>query len=172
MSMNSQWSRRSLLGMVAAASGMLLSGCDRSSPAESAQSEKAKLPGPPERVALLVYRDPECGCCEAWAEVASAAGYAVTVESRSDMAAVKARYGVPSDLASCHTAIVAGYAIEGHVPMRHIERLLRDRPRDIKGIAVPGMPRGSPGMEMPDGSKDEFDVVAFGSDGRASVFSA
>ena len=86
------------------------------------------------------------------------------------MAAVKERYGVPPDLASCHTAIVAGYAIEGHVPMQHVAQLLRDRPRDIYGIAVPGMPRGSPGMEMPDGSKDPFDVFGFDQSGIASVF--
>lgn len=172
MNMNSQWSRRRLLGIVAFASGTLLSGCDRGAPAKSGETEKAKSPGSPERVALLVYRDPECGCCEAWAEIARAAGYAVTVENRSDMAAVKARYGVPPELASCHTAIAAGYAIEGHVPMPHVVRLLRDKPRDIKGIAVAGMPRGSPGMEMPDGSKDAFEVMAFASDGRVSVFSA
>lgn len=172
MSMTSQWSRRSLLGLVAAASGMALSGCDRGPAAKPAQPEKAKVGGPPGTVALLVYRDPECGCCEAWAEIARAAGYAVTVENGADMAAVKARYGVPPDLASCHTAIAAGYAIEGHVPMRHVARLLRDRPRDIQGIAVPGMPRGSPGMEMPDGSADEYAVMAFGRDGRMTVFSA
>src|SRR3546814_11676939 len=75
------------------------------------------------------------------------------------MAAVKTRYGVPDQLASCHTAVIGGYAIEGHVPMQHVARLLRDKPRDIRGIAVPGMPRGSPGMEMPDGSADAFEVT-------------
>ena len=121
---------------------------------------------------MLVYRDPECGCCEAWADIARKAGYNVTVESRADMAAVKERYGVPPDLASCHTAIVAGYAIEGHVPMPHVAKLLRDKPRNIRGIAVPGMPRGSPGMEMPDGSTDAFGVMAFGADGKVSEFRA
>ena len=96
----------------------------------------------------------------------------MTVENRADMAAVKSRHGVPADLASCHTAIVADYAIEGHVPMPHIARLLRERPDAIKGLAVPGMPRGSPGMEMPDGSKDDFEVMAFNAEGRATVFSA
>ena len=121
---------------------------------------------------MLVYRDPECGCCEAWADIARKAGYDVTVENRSDMAAVKTRYGVPGQLASCHTAVIGGYAIEGHVPMRHVARLLHDKPRDIRGIAVPGMPRGSPGMEMPDGSADAFEVMAFGSDGKVSEFRA
>src|SRR3546814_12554514 len=95
------------------------------------------------------YRDSECGCCEAWADIARAEGYAVTVENRADMAAVKTRYGVPDQLASCHTAVIGGYAIEGHVPMQHVARLLRYTPRDIRGIAVPGMPRGSLGMELP-----------------------
>ncbi|MDZ4369655.1 MAG: DUF411 domain-containing protein [Afipia sp.] len=121
---------------------------------------------------MLVYRDPECGCCEAWADIARKAGYKVTVENSADMAAVKERYGVPPDLASCHTAIVAGYAIEGHVPMLHVAKLLRDKPRNFRGIAVPGMPRGSPGMEMPDGSQDAFDVMAFDMQGKASIFSA
>src|SRR3546814_12556556 len=88
------------------------------------------------------------------------------------MAAVKTRYGVPGQLASCHTAVIGGYAIEGHVPMQHVARLLHDKPRDIRGIAVPGMPRGSPGMEMPDGSVDAFEVMAFGSDGKVSEFRA
>ncbi|WP_255265936.1 DUF411 domain-containing protein [Sphingopyxis terrae] len=121
---------------------------------------------------MLVYRDPECGCCEVWADIARAAGYAVTVENRADMPAVKARYGVPDELASCHTAIVGAYAIEGHVPMPHVAKLLRDKPRDIRGIAVPGMPRGSPGMEMPDGSADAFEVMAFAGDGKVSQFRA
>lgn len=172
MSMKPQWSRRSLLGLFVAAGGAILSGCDRGPTAKPTQSEKAKSPALAKSAALLVYCDPECGCCEAWTEIASEAGYEVTVENRADMAAVKARYGVPPDLASCHTAIVAGYAIEGHVPMQHVARLLRDRPPDIKGIAVPGMPRGSPGMEMPDGSRDDFEVMAFDRDGRVSVFSA
>src|SRR3546814_7189971 len=77
-------------------------------------------------------------------------------------------YDVPGRLASCHTAVIGGYAIEGHVPMRHVARLLQDKPRDVRGIAVPGMPRGSPGMEMPDGSVDAFEVMAFSSDGKVS----
>src|SRR3546814_16592921 len=88
------------------------------------------------------------------------------------MAAVKARYDVPGRLASCHTAVIGGYAIEGHVPMRHVARLLQDKPRDVRGIAVPGMPRGSPGMEMPDGSVDAFEVMAFSRDGKGSEFPA
>lgn len=164
--MTSQWSRRSLLGLFAAAGGAVLAGCG-SSPVDAPKRAAAA-----ESEAFVVYRDPECGCCEAWAGIAREAGYKVTVENRADMAAVKERLGVPPDLASCHTALVGGYAIEGHVPMAHVARLLRDKPEDIKGIAVPGMPRGSPGMEMPDGSRDSFEVMAFDREGRISVFSA
>ncbi|HXG80595.1 MAG TPA: DUF411 domain-containing protein [Sphingomicrobium sp.] len=121
---------------------------------------------------MTVYRDPSCGCCEAWAEIARNAGYEVTLIDRSDMAAIKRQHGVPESLASCHTALVGGYAIEGHVPLGAVARLLRERPGGLKGIAVPGMPRGSPGMEMPDGSADPFEVVAFDASGMAGVFSA
>src|SRR3546814_19250407 len=88
------------------------------------------------------------------------------------MAAVKTRDGVPGQLASCHTAVIGGYAIEGHVPMQHVARLIHDKPRDIRGIAVPGMSRGSPGMELPDGSVAAFEVLAFGSHGKVSEFRA
>lgn len=173
--MESPMTRRHLLGLVAAGSGMALAACNSSS-APVATGEKNSAAREPRVDAasvrrMLVYRDPECGCCEAWADIARAAGYAVSVENRADTA-VKMRYGVPDQLASCHTAIIGGYAIEGHVPMRHVARLLHDKPRDIRGIAVPGMPRGSPGMEMPDGSADAFEVMAFHSDGEVSEFYA
>jgi hypothetical protein len=171
MTIGSRCSRRSLFGLILGG-GAVLAGCDTKAPAGRATTDRPKSPAAPDDKALLVYRDPACGCCEAWADIARGAGYAVTVENRSDMSAVKARFGVPQDLASCHTAIIADYVIEGHVPMAHIARLLRDKPRGIIGIAVPGMPRGSPGMEMPDGSKDAFDVLAFDRAGRISAFPA
>ena len=174
--MRSPMTRRSLLGLVAAGSGMALAACNSSSRTTATEEKNGAARAPRVDAAnvgqMLVYRDPECGCCEAWADIARKAGYQVTVENRADMAAVKARLGVPDQLASCHTAVIGGYAIEGHVPMRHIARLLHDKPRDIRGIAVPGMPRGSPGMEMPDGSTDAFDVMAFGGDGKISEFRA
>ena len=174
--MRSPMTRRSLLGLVAAGSGMALAACNSSSRTTATEEKNGAARAPRVDAAnvgqMLVYRDPECGCCEAWADIARKAGYDVTVENRADMAAVKTRYGVPGQLASCHTAVIGGYAIEGHVPMQHVARLLHDKPRDIRGIAVPGMPRGSPGMEMPDGSTDAFDVMAFGGDGKISVFRA
>ena len=123
-----------------------------------------------ERLQMTVYRDPNCGCCEKWAAQAQQAGFDAKLMNDSDMLAVKRRFGVPDDLASCHTAVVSGYAIEGHVPLADVKRLLRDRPAGVKGLVVPGMPAGSPGMEMPDDTKEPFEVISFGS-GRTGVFS-
>ena len=86
------------------------------------------------------------------------------------MAAIKRQYGVPEQLASCHTTLVGDYVVEGHVPLEDVARLLRDKPADIKGIAVPGMPLGSPGMEVPDGTQQPFQVMAFNNAGEVSVF--
>ena len=86
------------------------------------------------------------------------------------MGAIKQRFGVPNDLASCHTAAAAGYVIEGHVPPQDILRLLRERPSAIKGLAVAGMPLGSPGMETPNGARDAFNVVAFGARGEREIY--
>lgn len=122
--------------------------------------------------AMTMHRDPGCGCCEQWAQRARAAGYRVTVSDSQDMPAIKRRLGVPDRLASCHTVEVGGYVLEGHVPLEHVARLLAKRPAGLRGIAVPGMPRGSPGMEMPDGSADAFEVLAFARDGRISIFRA
>ena len=175
MAMASQYNRRTIIQLFAAVGSVALVGCDsKLSPAERVAKATAIRPTAKvtDAVPMLVYRDPACGCCEAWADIAHAEGYRVTVEERRDMPAVKARYHVPGQLASCHTALVGGYVIEGHVPMRHVAKLLRDKPAAVQGIGVPGMPRGSPGMEMPDGSTDAFDVMAFGKDGSVAQFSA
>lgn len=119
---------------------------------------------------MTVYRDPSCGCCEAWAKLAKQRGFAVHVVDHPDMAGLKRSKGVPNQLASCHTALVGGYVVEGHVPFEAVERLLSTQPADLAGVAVPGMPRGSPGMEMPDGTRDPFEVVAFTRDGTAWAF--
>ena len=115
---------------------------------------------------LVMFRDPNCGCCEAWAKhVRSGLEQEVTVREDRPMAEVKAEMGVPGDLASCHTMEVDGYVIEGHVPAREIARLLAERPADVKGLAVPGMPLGSPGLEMGD-REQPYQVVAFGEFGQ------
>lgn len=119
---------------------------------------------------MTVYRDPSCGCCETWAKIAEDAGYRVTLRDDSDMAAVKQRLGVPAELVSCHTAVVEDYVIEGHTPLDQVDRLLRERPSNLKGIGVAGMPIGSPGMEVPDGTKQPFQVIAFNAAGETSIY--
>jgi hypothetical protein len=114
-------------------------------------------------VKALVHRSPTCGCCGKWAERLKAAGFAVEVVNEPDMKPVKARLGVPEKLASCHTAEIGGYVIEGHVPIAAIERLLKEKPKAI-GIAAPGMPAGSPGMET-GGEQDVYEVVLFDASG-------
>ena len=115
---------------------------------------------------LTMYRDANCGCCLAWAEHVERGGvHDVEAVNHADMAAVKAAHGVPADLLSCHTAVVDGYVIEGHVPVADIERLLAERPEGVAGLAVAGMPVGSPGMEHGD-HRQAYQVIAFGPDGR------
>jgi hypothetical protein len=96
---------------------------------------------------IVMHRSEGCGCCLKWAERMEAAGHNVKVVNEADMMAFKAKAGVPRDRASCHTSRVAGYTIEGHVPAADIDRLLREKPKNAIGLAVPGMPMGSPGME-------------------------
>ena len=115
---------------------------------------------------VVVRKDPTCGCCTAWAGHLREAGFPVAVAEAPDMAAVKARLGVPAALASCHTAEVEGYVLEGHVPADAVLRLLSARPQ-AAGLAVPGMPVGSPGTEVPGAPADTYDVVLFGPRGEA-----
>ncbi|HEX6002022.1 MAG TPA: DUF411 domain-containing protein [Hyphomicrobiaceae bacterium] len=111
---------------------------------------------------MTVHRDPSCSCCSAWIEHVRRAGFPVKVVATDSVDAIKRRLGVPDALASCHTAEVQGYVIEGHVPAKAIRRLLAERPQAV-GLAVPGMPSGSPGMEA--GTPETFDVVLFGPQG-------
>ncbi len=119
--------------------------------------------------AMAVYRDPACGCCGAWIAYARTHGYTVTVHEDQPMGAVKARLGVPAAAVSCHTALIDGYLIEGHVPVEDIRRLLAERP-DARGLAAPGMPMGSPGMEM--GAPERYDVLLIARDGSTRVFAS
>ena len=120
--------------------------------------------------AMTIYRDPGCGCCLAWAALARQAGYETRVVNEPDMRTIKRRLGVPDALASCHTAIVNGYVIEGHVPFDRVARLLQRRPSGVRGLAVPGMPAGAPGMEAHGGHSEPFQVFSFDATGRATVF--
>jgi len=119
--------------------------------------------------AITVYKSPTCGCCTGWVEHLSERGFEVTVESMEDVSPVKNRLKVPENLRSCHTAVINGYVVEGHVPAQDITRLLASGDQRTAGIAVPGMPHGTPGMET--GRKDPFTVVAFDADGNLGQFS-
>jgi hypothetical protein len=119
--------------------------------------------------AMVVYRTPECSCCGGWITHLKAEGFKVKDFSTTDIEAVKQKYDVPDVLTSCHTAIVAGYIIEGHVPASDIKRLLREQPL-IAGLSVPQMPIGTPGMEMGN-QKDSFSVQSFDHNGKVKVFS-
>jgi hypothetical protein len=111
-----------------------------------------------------VSRDVGCPCCHVWTDLMEKTGrFKITLIDVPDLQAYKHQVGVPAGLGSCHTAMVDGYVVEGHVPAEDILRLLADRPTGVVGIAVPGMPRGSPGMEQPNGVVDAYEVIAFGS---------
>ncbi len=116
---------------------------------------------------MMVYKDPNCGCCHNWVEIMRTSGFEVSVRDTGDMTSIKSRYKVGRNLASCHTALVGGYVVEGHVPADVIRKLLADKPK-VVGIAVPGMPVGSPGMEG--GTKQAYDVLTFDAAGKTTVF--
>jgi hypothetical protein len=118
---------------------------------------------------IVVNKTPTCGCCGSWVKHLQAAGFAVQVRDMENLSPIKERVGVPFGMGSCHTAEVDGYFVEGHVPAEDVKRLLRERPK-AKGLTVPGMPAGSPGMEVPSGRVDRYDVLLVGSDGKTSVF--
>jgi hypothetical protein len=115
---------------------------------------------------MTVYRSPDCSCCHAWADIARRAGWTVATVDVTDMAAFKSEQAVPSTAQSCHTVLIGDYFVEGHVPMAALDRLLAERPA-IDGIALPGMPDGSPGMGGLQAAP--FEVLAI-TEGRATVF--
>jgi hypothetical protein len=116
---------------------------------------------------IAMHRDPGCSCCEKWAaQVRAQFGRQVQIIDDAERAGFSRRAGVPADLISCHTAIIDGMTFEGHVPIADMKRLLAQRPKDVAGLAVAGMPMGSPGMEMPGMNAQAFDVIAFGPGGR------
>jgi len=118
---------------------------------------------------VTVYKSPTCGCCKEWIKHLQANGFSVTAHDVTDVARYKTANGVPVTLGSCHTATVGGYVIEGHVPAADVKRLLKERP-PVRGLAVPGMPIGSPGMEQ-GAHKERYDVLTFDKDGKTSVYS-
>lgn len=138
--------------------GALLLSTSLVTPAEEVMSDKE----------MTVYRSPTCGCCGKWIEHIKQNHFVVKDIVSDDMQAIKQKLGVPEKLASCHTAVVDGYVIEGHVPAADIEKLLQTKPK-VTGISAPGMPMGSPGMEM-GGRQDDYAVVSFDNAGNVKVF--
>ena len=120
---------------------------------------------------FVMWRDPGCGCCLEWAKrIEAAFGRKLPVVNSAAMPAVKKAQGVPSDLQSCHTALIQGVVVEGHVPPEAIKRLIASGRKGVKGLAVPGMPAGSPGMDVGHNVRQSYKVFAFDSAGRRSVF--
>ncbi|MEN8180390.1 MAG: DUF411 domain-containing protein [Pseudomonadota bacterium] len=118
---------------------------------------------------VVVYKSPTCGCCKHWVSHLKENGFTVEVHNRRNMNPIKSELGVPRHLQSCHTAKVGDYVVEGHVPAEEIRRLLKEKPA-VKGLAVPGMPMGSPGMEGP--RQDPYDVLTFQESGKTAVYAS
>lgn len=129
--------------------------------AKNAESDKP--------VGMVVYRSPSCSCCKKWVDHLKQNNFNIQDIVTDDVQAIKDKYGVPKEMASCHTAIVDGYVVEGHVPADDIVALLKTKPK-VLGISVPGMPKGTPGMEM-GGTKDPYEVISFDRSKRFAVFS-
>jgi hypothetical protein len=136
--------------------------------AQEAMAVPASTVAPADAPTVTVYKSPTCGCCTLWEDHLRASGFEVESVPRTDMGAVKDSLGVPSHLSSCHTAVVGDYVVEGHVPAEHVARMLEEAPA-ARGLAVPGMPIGSPGMEMGD-RRDPYDVIVFDAAGDGAVF--
>lgn len=122
------------------------------------------------KIPLSVWKTKTCGCCALWVDHMRASGFDVKVQDVENIDAIKRKLGVTPALSSCHTAQAGRYVIEGHVPADVVHRLLKERPTTVAGVAVPGMPIGSPGMEMPDGRKQPYAVVTFDKNGQTTVY--
>jgi hypothetical protein len=117
---------------------------------------------------LTVYKDPDCGCCEKWVAHMKANGFAPTVTNTRDVASIKRQHHVTDALASCHTALVGGYVVEGHVPAADVKRLLAQKPKAVVGLTIPGMPSSAPGMDMT--PFKPYTVLSFDAQGKTMVF--
>ena len=137
--------------------------CGSSADQPNASTVNAALP------VLVVYKNESCGCCRAWVSHMHRAGFEIEVHNVDNLGPTKDRVGIPAGMGSCHTAEVAGYFVEGHVPATDVKRLLAEHP-DAKGLTVPGMPVGSPGMEAASGKLQPYDVLLVAKDGTTTVF--
>jgi hypothetical protein len=133
----------------------------------AASAQRPAAPGP----VVQVFKTPTCGCCANWVKHLQDNGFATRVTDMDDLGPIKAKHGVPGSAQSCHTATVDGYVVEGHVPAADVRRMLKERPA-IAGIAVPGMPIGSPGMEVPGRRPDAYRVMSFDRKGQMAVYAS
>ena len=131
--------------------------------------DKETEPNYPGITEMTVYRSPSCGCCGVWVDHAKKHGFKIEDIKTEEMEAIKQQHNVPAELASCHTTIIDGYVMEGHIPADDIKRFLAEKPDDLIGLAVPGMPIGTPGMEARN-IKQPFQVLAFNDKGEVEVF--
>lgn len=138
-------------------------------PAPKQARSAAKAPAGKALPTITVHKTPTCGCCAVWVEHLRSAGMSVVVRDHDDLGPIKQRLGIPYGKGSCHTAEVAGYFVEGHVPAVDIRRMLTEKPK-IKGLALPGMPLGSPGMEVPGRPIDPYTVEAVQPDGQTKPY--
>ena len=160
----SQLTRRSMIGGLVAAGGLLFTGAF----AAGASAAPARRALTAAEKKLTMHRSPGCGCCLQWVEAAKKAGFTVAVVDDPNIYELKKKLGVPESLLSCHTTLAGAYVVEGHVPLDAIKKLLVERPK-VKGIGVPGMPMGSPGMEHGD-HREHFEVFAFDAAGKVRFF--
>ncbi len=135
---------------------------------ESDQSSVAQAESGKTVQAITIYKSPNCGCCQDWAEHLAANGFETRIVETDNLNEIKQEYGVPRDMASCHTALIGDLVIEGHVPANDIVAYLEDPQFNTIGLSVPGMPHGTPGMET--GRKDDYQVIAFNANGKQGVF--
>ena len=136
-------------------------------PAATDQSSATLASNKADLIPIKVYKDPNCGCCKEWVKHLEANGFKVETMDMPDLSLLKQKYGVKPEIQACHTAIVGDYVVEGHVPADLIKQMLKDKPA-IAGLAVPGMPQGSPGMEG--ANKERYDVLTFDRAGRTTVY--
>lgn len=156
--------RQLLVSLAATAAGLLGLTVKSSGQAKStAQAKSAAQPKP----TMMVYKDPSCGCCQEWVNHATANGYKATVVN-ADMGPIKVKHQVPPTLQSCHTTLIGGYVIEGHVPASDVTRLLKERPKGILGLTIPGMPQSAPGMDVT--PFQAYTVLTFDAKGLTTVY--
>ena len=165
------FSKLKTLALSLAAISLVLAGCTATNSlgmSATSSSEEDAIAKTALASQITVFRSPTCGCCGQWIEHAKAAGFQVKDEITEDMSAIKQQYGIPPSLTSCHTAVVGDYLIEGHIPAEDVQRLLIEKPA-VAGIAVPGMPTGSPGMESGDYT-EPYTVFSFTDSGETAAF--